>query len=93
MRELLERLEAIERNTLLGAKQVLTRSDVAILTGLTTATIYKLTTERRIPHYKPNGRLLYFDRKEIEEWMKQNRVGTTQEAEREAAKYLIKKKR
>ena len=58
MRELLERLEAIERNTLLGAKQVLTRSDVAILTGLTTATIYKLTTERRIPHYKPNGRLL-----------------------------------
>ena len=93
MRELLERLEAIERNTLLGAKQVLTRSDVAILTGLTTATIYKLTTERRIPHYKPNGRLLYFDRKEIEEWMKQNRVGTTQEAERETAKYLIKKKR
>lgn len=93
MKELLERLEAIERNTLLAAKTVLTRRDVALLTGMTTATIYRLTTEHRIPHYKPNGRLLYFDRKEIEDWMKQNRIGTIQEAERTAAKHIITHKR
>ena len=82
---ILQKLEAIERNTLLTAK--------SFLTGLSLSTIYSMTCKQTIPHYKPNGRFVYFDRKEIEEWMKQNRVGTIQEAERAAANHIITKKR
>lgn len=90
---ILQKLEAIERNTLLAAKSVLTSHDVSFLTGLSLSTIYSMTCKQTIPHYKPNGRFVYFDRKEIEEWMKQNRVGTIQEAERAAVNHIITKKR
>ena len=87
--KILMRLDAIERYALLGAKQVLTIGDVALLTGLSKGYLYKLTCARQIPHYKPNGKQMYFDRAEIEDWMRQNRVNTTSEAEQEAARYIV----
>lgn len=88
-----EQLNRIEQNTLLAAKNVLDMDDVAALTGLSKSYIYKLTCRKEIPYYKPNGKLCYFDRKEIEEWQKQNRVLTSAEAEQQAAKYIIEKGR
>ncbi len=85
------KLEAIEVNTLLAAKNVLTLDDVALYTGLSKSYLYKLTCYNQIPYYKPNGKSLFFDKKELEEWLKQNRVATEQEAEQEAAAYILKK--
>lgn len=44
---------------------------VARLTGYSEATIYKYTSERKIPFHKPEhgGRKLYFNREEILDWM------------------------
>lgn len=89
--EILERLQAIEANTLLAAKKVLDLSDVSALTGMSKSTLYRLTSEKKIPHYKPTAKLLYFDRNEIEAWMKQNRVSTRTEAESTAAAYIVRK--
>ena len=72
--EIFQLLKKIERNTALAAKRVLTFDDVALLTGLSKSHLYKLTSTHQIPHYKPNGKNIYFDRMEIENWMKQNRV-------------------
>lgn len=91
MEQFLEQLGKIERNSLLAAKNVLQLEDVALLTGLSKSWLYKATSNKEIPHYKPNGKQIYFDKKEVEDWLKQNRIGTTDEAERQAAKYLIKK--
>lgn len=74
--DVINRLKKIERNSLLAVKKVLTLEDVALYTGLSKSHLYKLTRYNQIPHYKPNGRLLYFDKEEIEDWMKQNRVTT-----------------
>ena len=79
--KIIEQLNRIERNSLLAAKNVLTVEDVALLTGMSKSWIYQLTSSHQIPYHKPNNRLIYFDRKEIEEWMLQNRIGTTKEAE------------
>lgn len=76
-KEILLKLERIEQNTLLAAKQVLTFDDVAILTGLSKSTLYKLTSQGKIPHYKPSGKMVYFDRKELEKWLRQNSNITT----------------
>lgn len=76
-KEILLKLERIEQNTLLAAKQVLTFDDVAILTGMSKSTLYKLTSQGKIPHYKPSGKMVYFDRKELEKWLRQNRNITT----------------
>ena len=77
--EILNKLEAIERYTLLAAKNVLCFDDVALLTGFS----------NQIPHYKPNGKQIYFDRAEVEAWMKQNRVATTQEMDQKAINYVV----
>lgn len=87
--ELLEKLKSIERNSLLAAKNVLTFEDVALITGLSKSYLYKLTCSGEIPHYKPTGKHLYFDRAEIEAWLKQNRIATRQEIDRKATSYTV----
>ena len=88
---ILEKLTEIERYTIIAAKNVLNLDDVAILTGLSKSHLYKLTSTKQIPHYKPNAKAMYFDRKEIEDWMKQNRVNTQAEAEQQAVAYIVGK--
>jgi excisionase family DNA binding protein len=89
--KILSELDAIKRYSLLAAKSVLDIDDVALLTGLSKSHLYKLTCTHQIPYYKPKGKLVYFDRDEIEAWMKQNRVNTTAEAEQQAIAYVVGK--
>ena len=84
-----EKIDMILNYSLLAAKNVLTMEDVAVLTGLSKSHLYRLTCSHQIPHYKPNGKQIYFDRGEVEAWMKQNRVGTTKEAEQKAVAYVV----
>lgn len=88
---ILKQLAEIRNFSLLAAKNVLDMNDVVLLTGLSKGYIYKLTCKKEIPYYKPNGKLIYFDRQEVEGWMKQNRVNSVVEAEQQASKYLIEK--
>jgi excisionase family DNA binding protein len=90
--ELNTKLEQIERITLVGAKNVLTLEEVALLTGLSKGHLYRLTSTQSIPHYKPNGRNLYFKKDEIEEWLLQNRVSTLAEIDSKATTYTAIKK-
>ncbi len=93
MQQLIERMDRVEKLTLLAAKNVLQLDDVVLLTGLSKSWLYKATSAGQIPHYKPNGKTIYFDRKEIEDWLKQNRIGTVDEAVQNAADYLVSKKK
>lgn len=89
MEEIIKILKDIKQNTLLAAKNVLTIDDVSLLTGISKSALYKMTSKKQIPHYKPNSKLLFFDRKEIEDWEKQNRVYTQQETEQKAIAYTV----
>ncbi|NCD04216.1 MAG: DNA-binding protein [Clostridia bacterium] len=93
MDEILKQLDRIERNTLLASKNVLTFEDVVVLTGLSRSYLYKLTSANQIPHYKPSGKQLYFDREEIESWLKQNRVETVEDTDRKATNYVVNGRR
>lgn len=92
-KEIIERLSAIENYSLLAAKRVLTLSDVSVLTGLSKSHLYKMTCTHQIPYYRPNGKQIYFDREEVEAWMKRGRVATIEESERQAAVYMANGKR
>ena len=72
-KSLLDQLDRIERYSMLAAKDMLTLDDVSVLTGLSKSHLYRLTCKKEIPHYKPNGKIVFFDRKEINEWMRQNK--------------------
>lgn len=87
-----EKLDKILTYSLLAAKNVLTLEDTALLTGLSKSHLYRLTCTHQIPHYK-RAKMLYFDRAEIEAWMKQSRVATRQEIEQQAINYMVTGKR
>ena len=84
-----EKIDQILVYSLLAAKNVLTLEDAALLTGLSKSHLYRLTCTHQIPYYKPNGKQIYFDRMELEAWMKQNRVATRQESGQQAINYVI----
>lgn len=60
----------------LNNKAVLNVAECSAFTGLSVSYIYKLTHTSKIPHSKPNGKLVFFDRRKIEEWLLSNPVET-----------------
>jgi excisionase family DNA binding protein len=83
-----KRLEKIE-NLLLGQKDVFTFEECCRYTGISKTYMYKLTCTNRIPHFKPHGKSIYFSKEEIDRWLMQNPIKTTDEIEREASAYLM----
>jgi excisionase family DNA binding protein len=76
---------AILTNAVLSNKQTLNIDEAAAFTGLAVSYLYKLTSTQEIPHYKPRGKMLYFDRSELETWLKKGKVKTITDIDREAS--------
>jgi excisionase family DNA binding protein len=65
-------------------------NDASLYTGLSKSHIYKLVCYKKIPYYKSQGgKLTYFDKAELEQWMLNRRIPTNDELEQEAANYLV----
>ena len=77
--QIFQKLQDIEK-AMSSQKNVLTFEEVCSYTGLSRSYLYKLTCLNRIPHSKPIGKILYFNRKELEKWLLQNPT-TVDEAE------------
>lgn len=73
------------------AKRVLTLSEAAKYMGVSKSWLYKLTSNRAIPYYKPSGKLLYFSLDELEQWLLSNRVATQDEISSKAQSYCLGK--
>lgn len=73
----------------LSNKQTLNLEEAAAFTGLATSYLYKLTSTQEIPHYKPRGKMLYFDRSELETWLRQGRVKSIAEIKRQAVNHIV----
>ncbi|MBD0852584.1 helix-turn-helix domain-containing protein [Maribacter arenosus] len=89
---ILERLDRLER-LLIANKEVLTFEETCDYTGISRSYLYKLTAAGHIPHSKPNGKLIFFEKKKIVRWLLQNERRSTQEMEDEAAAYTLNDKR
>lgn len=87
---LAEKLDQIY-TLLKGQKEIMTMDDVAIYTGQSKSTIYKLTSSNLIPHYKPTGKLIYFKKSEIDAWLltnSQNKPKSDAVLQLEAQRYV-----
>lgn len=71
------------------SKKVLTLDEAAQYTGLSKSYLYKLTSQKVIPHYKPNGKLIFFEREELEKWLLGVRVTPQTEIEEAAQTYVV----
>ncbi len=83
-----QRLERIERLLIIGSKEVLTTSDVALLLNISESRVRHLASAREIPYYKQGSRT-YFKKSEIEEWQLSQRIPTNKEIKRRATTYTV----
>jgi excisionase family DNA binding protein len=60
-------------------KPVLNIPEASIYTGLAESYLYKLTSTQEIPHFKPRGKMIYFNRVELDNWLQQNRIKSNSE--------------
>ena len=88
---ILERLDRIER-LLSFQKEILTFDEACDYTGISRSYLYKLTAAREIPHSKPNGKMIFFERSKLNAWLGQNQRKSKSEIEREALDYTFRNK-
>ena len=85
-----DKLTAIE--TLLLATQQsrpLNLKEAAEFLDFSRSYLYRLTSQGRVPCYKPEGKRIYFDRAELVNWLKRNRIRPQEELEATAANYVV----
>lgn len=70
--ELKQRLLTLEKNLYLS-KKVLTFEEACSYMGISESLLYKQTAAKEVPHYKPRGKMLYFDKEELDSWLLQNK--------------------
>ncbi len=86
---ILEKLATIE-NLLRGqTEKPLTLSEAAQYLDISKSYLYKLTCSNKIPHYKPQGKRVYFAKGELNTWLLRNPVKSTAAIEQEANDYLV----
>lgn len=83
--------DLITANTIFCTKEVLTSDEAAKYMGVSKSYLYKLTMRQQIPHFKPMGKMCYFNRLELENWLQSNRVATADELNLRAQNYCNKK--
>ena len=83
--------DLVTANTIFCTKEVLTSDEAAKYMGISKSYLYKLTMNQEIPHFKPMGKMCYFNRIELEQWLQSNRVATNSEISQMANAYCMKK--
>lgn len=83
-----ERFSRLE-SLLLLQKKKLTLKEAALYTGYKESYLYKLTASKKIPHSKPSGGAIFFDREELEHWLGKNSVKTAENIECDAELFKI----
>jgi excisionase family DNA binding protein len=82
----IEKRVAELENLVFLSKNVLSFDEASKFLNLSKSYLYKLTSGNLIPHYKPQGKMLYFEKAELEAWLRQNPV---KQIEQEAQKYIL----
>ena len=94
--QILEKLSQLElkideQNLL--QKEVLNFNDACKYLDISASHLYKLTSQKQIPHFCPQGKKLYFKRSELDDWLQRNRQSSTDEIDAMATEYILKNKR
>ena len=77
-----KRVEELEQMLFL-TKNVLSFDEASKFLNLSKSYLYKLTSGNLIPHYKPQGKMLFFERADLEAWLRQNPIKTQAQIEQE----------
>lgn len=73
---ILKELKEIKIQLLKNSMSPLNLTEAAKFLNITKSSLYKLTSNNKIPFYKPNGKRIYFEKGELTDWLLSNKVTT-----------------
>lgn len=79
---ILQKLQSIEQKLAeqnMLHKLMLNSREACLYLSISLKQLYRLTGNKLIPHYCPQGKVLYFNRLELDAWMQRNRIVTKRE--------------
>lgn len=83
LEDLIERFESVEKQ-LYFMKEMLNLEEAARYLNISTGHMYRLTSSHEITYSKPNGKHIFFERKELDEWKRRNPILSKSELDRRA---------
>jgi excisionase family DNA binding protein len=89
LQDVIDQLKILTK-VVLSSKTALSIEEAAAYTGLAVSYLYKLTSTQEVPHYKPRGKMIYFNRDELDQWLLQNRVKPLAEIDKAAVSHLVR---
>lgn len=84
MQERIDKLESI----CYASKEVLNLEEAAAFLGIRKSTLYKMTHLSQVPYYKPAGKLVFFEKSALLDWVRSVKVKSENEIREEAAMHL-----
>lgn len=90
--KILEQLDRIE-NLLRASKTVMSLEEASEYTGISRSYLYKLTAKGEIPFSKPRGKIIYFSREKLDNWLLSNSKKSAGELKSEALNYTFRNKK
>ncbi len=81
-KEILGKLDEIFA-VLKNQKDVMNLDQFCEYSGLSYSSVYELTSSNSIAFYRPTGKLIFFEKGEVDKWLLSNRVRTYAEIVRE----------
>jgi excisionase family DNA binding domain-containing protein len=75
----------------INTKPILTFDEACLYMGMSKSALYKVTSSKEIPFSKPNGKMIYFKRTDVDGWLLSNRCSAATELADKTMAYTQKK--
>lgn len=85
---LLDEIKNLLKNQNLQQKEIMSLEEAQEYLDVSKSYLYKLTSRGEITYFKPNGKLIYFKKIDLDQWMLQNESKAMGELENEIENYL-----
>ena len=73
------------------SKNVLNLKEACEFLGFKRSSVYKMTSSGILPHSKPNGKTIFFEKAKLEEWMLSNPSSSFSYKKNLASSYITSK--
>lgn len=90
-RPLIQEIIELLKKRHISSKEILSFAEACEWVNLSPSFMYKMTALRKIPHFIPNGKMIYFKRSELENWLTSHRIETEAEIKNETINSLTRK--
>jgi excisionase family DNA binding protein len=87
LNNIIDELKEIRQILYLCQSDILTIKDASIYTGYSVQRLRKAVSNFELPHYR-HGNKIVFDKSELQAWLKQTRISSYKEIDKEADEYI-----